>query len=247
MLIVFPLAFFIGTFVFDLLGVINKDNVYFLVGFYLNIAGIVGAVAAAIPGTIDYFTTVPPNSSAKKRGAKHGIINVINLVLFIAAFLLKRSDNANTTLTLIIEAIGVVLLFFAGWMGGTLVYRNQIGVDPRYAHAGKWKELHLPQKSGAIEVASVDELKTNQMKLIHAADKRIVLAKTETGYAAFEDRCSHKGASLAGGSMICGTVQCPWHGSQFDVKSGAVKAGPAEDKIAVYTVTENNGKVFINL
>ena len=38
------------------------------------------------------------------------------------------------------EIVGLVLLTIAGWLGGTLVYRNQIGVDPRYADAGKWKE-----------------------------------------------------------------------------------------------------------
>ena len=38
------------------------------------------------------------------------------------------------------EAAGLGLMTYGGWMGGTLVYRNQIGVDHRYARAGKWKE-----------------------------------------------------------------------------------------------------------
>jgi nitrite reductase/ring-hydroxylating ferredoxin subunit len=38
---------------------------------------------------------------------------------------------------------------------------------------------------------------------------------------------------------MCGTVQCPWHGSQFDVQSGEVKAGPAEQNIETYDVHEN--------
>jgi nitrite reductase/ring-hydroxylating ferredoxin subunit len=47
--------------------------------------------------------------------------------------------------------------------------------------------------------------------------------------------------------MMCGTVQCPWHGSQFDVATGNVKAGPAGQKIAVYSVSESQGKVYISL
>jgi nitrite reductase/ring-hydroxylating ferredoxin subunit len=43
--------------------------------------------------------------------------------------------------------------------------------------------------------------------------------------------------------MVCGTVQCPWHGSQFDVRSGAVKAGPAKESIGTYQVEERDGKV----
>lgn len=81
------------------------------------------------------------------------------------------------------------------------------------------------------------------MKLLRVGDKRIVLARTESGYVAFDDRCTHRGGSLAGGVMVCGTVQCLWHGSQFDVSTGKVKAGPAQDGIAVYRVQEEGGDV----
>ena len=47
--------------------------------------------------------------------------------------------------------------------------------------------------------------------------------------------------------MICGTVQCPWHGSQFDVSTGEVKAGPAQKKIDVYEVSESKGKVYLKM
>ena len=67
------------------------------------------------------------------------------------------------------------------------------------------------------------------MKLVHAGDKRIAVARTEKGYAAFQDRCTHRGGPLSDGVLICGTVQCPWHGSQFDVHTGEVKCGPADE------------------
>ena len=74
------------------------------------------------------------------------------------------------------------------------------------------------------------------MKLVHVAGKRVVVGRTADGYVAFDDRCTHRGASLADGVMICGTVQCPWHGSQFDLATGNVKAGPARESIRVYRV-----------
>jgi nitrite reductase/ring-hydroxylating ferredoxin subunit len=76
----------------------------------------------------------------------------------------------------------------------------------------------------------------NQMKLVHVDDERIVVARTEQGYVAFQDRCTHKGGPLSDGVLICGTVQCPWHGSQFDVCTGAVKSGPAERPITIYPI-----------
>jgi uncharacterized membrane protein/nitrite reductase/ring-hydroxylating ferredoxin subunit len=246
-LIAFPIAFFTGTLLFDLLGFITDSAMLWQTGEYLNLAAIIFALIAAVPGFIDYLYTVPPKSTGKKRAAKHGIINVTNVAVFTVAYFCKQNEDASVYVILALEVVGMILLSIAGWMGGTLVYRNQIGVDPRYANAGKWKELHTDKNSGEIEVAESDELKVNQMKLIHTKDKRIVLGRTEQSYVAFDDRCTHRGGSLAGGAMICGTVQCPWHGSQFDVNNGVVKAGPAEEKIETYTVKEANGKVYLVL
>ncbi|WP_018615640.1 DUF2231 domain-containing protein [Segetibacter koreensis] len=244
-LVTFPIAFYIGTLLFDALAVFFGDGGFSITGKYMHISGIVGAVLAAIPGVIDYLSVVPPESSAKKRGATHGLINASVLFIFAIALYLKYWVDINPYIILLIELIGVTLTFVAGWMGGTLVYRNQIGVDIRYAGAGKWKELHITENTGPFEVCNTNELDVDQMKLIHTKNQRIVIARTDNGYVAFEDRCSHKGGSLAGGAMICGTVQCPWHGSQFDVKTGEVKAGPAKDSIKTYEVKEAGGKVFL--
>ena len=246
-LVSFPIAFLIGTFVADLIAKFSENNSFWQTGFYLEIAGIATGLFAAIPGLIDYLFTVPPHSSAKKRGVKHALVNVSHLVLFFIAWLLRWNENSDTTLILIIEAVGVILIFIAGYLGGTLVYRNQIGVDPRYAGAGKWREEYVNEKSGKIKVASANELKLNQMKLLHVGKKRIVIGKTEKNYVAFDDHCTHKGGSLAGGAMICATVQCPWHGSQFDVNSGNVKAGPAKESIKTYPLTETDGSIYLQL
>lgn len=242
-LIAFPIAFFTGTFLFDLLGWLVSSE-FWSVGFWLELAGIIFAVLAAIPGVIDYLYTVPPKSSAKKRATKHGLLNVTMLIIFTIAFFYRKEGYTSPYVLLGLELVGVTLMSIAGWLGGTLVYRNQIGVDPRYAFAGKWKEAYL-EPAERLEVATSDELKLNQMKLLHVGDKRIVLARSENGYVAFEDRCTHRGGSLAGGSMMCGIVQCPWHGSQFDVNTGVVKAGPADEKIETYTISEEGGKVYL--
>ena len=133
-------------------------------------------------------------------------------------------------------------------MGGTLVYRNQIGVDHRYAHAGKWREQAVEGSPGDwAVVARADELKVNQMKLLHAGGRRIVLGRTEDGYVAFDDHCPHRGGPLADGVMAGCVVTCPWHGSQFDARTGALRSGPAEGPIATYQVEEAGGEVRLRL
>lgn len=246
-LIPFPIAFFTGTLLSHLVGWLMNKPGLLVTAYYLNMAGIGFALLAAIPGFVDFLYTVPPKSSGKKRAAQHGITNVIMLVCFVVAFFLRRNGGSSDVLLALLEIIGVSLMIIAGWLGGTLVYRNQIGVDIRYANAGKWNEATFNKDSGEIEVATADELKVNSMKLLHVEDKRIVLARTEDRFVAFEDRCTHRGGSLAGGSTMCNMVQCPWHGSQFDLITGAVKSGPAKEGIKIYVVKENNGKIILVL
>ena len=244
-LVSFPIAFFIGTLGFDVLGLLYSRNEFHNTAMYLEIAGIGFGLLAALPGIIDYIFIVPPKSSAKKRATKHALVNSLMLIIFGAALVLRLQENISFNLIIGLEITGVILLSIAGSLGGTLVYRNQIGVDIRYADAGKWKEEYIDSVQEEIKVAGTDELKTNQMKLVHINGKRIVIARTEKGYTAFDDHCTHRGGSLAGGAMICGTVQCPWHGSQFDVYTGNVTAGPAKENIKTYTVNELADKVVL--
>src|SRR5205085_5276381 len=127
----FPISFFTGALVFDILGLVQEKGIFHQTAMYLDAAGIVGALAAAIPGIIDYFATVPPESTAKKRATKHALTNIINLALFIAILVYRRRAGATLYLITGLELAGFILLGIAGWMGGTLVYRNQIGVNPR--------------------------------------------------------------------------------------------------------------------
>ncbi len=244
-LISFPIALLYATLILDIIFTISQNPVFRQAAGYAELSGIISGLLAAIPGAIDYFYTVPPKSSAKKRASKHAVLNLAMLALFTAAFLFR--DTANFNIVLALELAGILLMTIAGWMGGTLVHRNLIGVDMRYAQAGKWKEAYLTAEAGFVEVADKDELKSDQMKLVHVGNRRIAIARNGEQYVAFDDRCSHRGGSLAGGMMICGTVQCPWHGSQFDVTDGKVKAGPAKEKISCYPVIERDGKILLQI
>lgn len=237
-LIPFPFAFLTGAFLFDAVGRVTDRPSLWTTGGHLAIAGVIAALVAAIPGLIDYFYTVPPRSTGKRRATKHMLVNLTAVALVTVAWIARRDmAEGPNAMVLGLELIALGLLSVGGWMGGTLVNRNQIGVDHRYANAGKWKEQRIePRANAPLVVAKAAELEVDQMKLVHVGERRIVVARTAPGYVAFDDRCPHRGGSLAGGSMICGTVQCPWHGSQFDVTTGAVKAGPADRSIETYRV-----------
>lgn len=246
-LVVFPIASFFGAFISDVLVIINENIFFAEMAKHLEIAGIATALLAAVPGTLDYFYTVPPKSSANKRATQHGLLNVTLLLLFIMALLLRLNNEVNFLFILMLEGAGIILLTTSGWLGGTLVSRNQIGIDHRYAEAGKWNEERVDNPSNIVELHYLDKLKVNQMKLMHINGKRIVIGRTETGFSAFEDRCTHRGGTLADGVMMAETVQCPWHGSQFNVKTGNVDAGPAKEKIKIYKIEMKNDKHYLHL
>ena len=77
--------------------------------------------------------------------------------------------------------------------------------------------------------------------------KRIVLVRSGDGYSAFDDHCTHRGASLADGVVISGTVQCPWHGSQFDVRTGKVLRGTGEAALFAYQVEVRGRDVVLHV
>lgn len=246
-LVPFPIAFLNGAFMLDLLRLLTGKTAFEEAAVYATAGGIIFGALAAVPGIIDYIYSVPPGSSGSKRGMRHGMINGTVLMLFTLILLIRVKSDVPLLLLLGGEAIGVILLTVAGWMGGTLLVRNQIGVDHRYAGAGKWHEETSVAVNGRVELKETESLKLNQMKLLRVGDKRIVLGRTDTGLVAFDDACTHRGGSLADGVLICDTVQCPWHGSQFNVQSGELKAGPAGTRINTYRVISEGGTSWLIL
>lgn len=247
-LVSFPVALFTFTLLSDISAFLLSNPFFSEMAYFLCLSGILTASFAAIPGLIDYFFSVPRKSSAFNRATQHALINITVLMLFSTVLFLKNINYPHSYVFFGLEGIGFGLLSVSGWLGGTLVGRNQIGIDHRYANAGKWSEEYIEaDELGKIELENVESLGINQMKLIHVGDLRIVIARCTSGLQAFEDHCTHRGGSLADGALICDTVQCPWHGSQFNIKTGEQTAGPAKEKIKIYRIEEKNGKYFLKI
>lgn len=248
-LVAFPVAFLYGCVVADVMGRSLGWPSFWATGAYLSIAGVASGLIAGVPGLIDYLYVVPPRSTGKKRATWHMAVNLTALGLVALGWIFRDWQTLTPTwLAVILELAGVGLVSWGGWMGGTLVYRNQIGVDHRYAHAGKWREVSVEGTPGqTVSIDGADQMKPGQMWLLRWNGQRLVLARTEEGFAAFDDHCTHRGGSLAGGALICGTVQCPWHGSQFDARDGSVKGGPAQKAIGAYRAELRDGRVQVTL
>lgn len=250
MLVPFPFAYLFGAACIDGVAAATRRPQWYRTARHMRVLGIGSALAAAVPGIVDYLFAVPPKSSAKRRATLHGLANLSAVGLMGAVAMRRRNDRAPRGWELAAQGAAAGLMGVAGYLGGTLVYRNQIGVDHRQAEAGQWRERTLPEPStagDAIDAGAAADLGVNQMALLHVGDRRVVVARTEDGFAAFDDRCPHKGGPLSDGTLACGVVQCPWHGSQFTVKTGAVLHGPADTPVRTHQVREEGGRLWLTL
>jgi len=131
MLIVFPAGLFTAAVIFDVLYLLLDNPILTTVSFYMIATGVVGGLLAAIFGFIDWLG-LPNNSRAKQIGGWHGLGNFVIVVLFGVSWLL-RSGNVNFVpngFAMVLSFAGIILALVTLWIGGELVYRLGVGVDP---------------------------------------------------------------------------------------------------------------------
>jgi uncharacterized membrane protein len=131
MLIVFPLGLLATAVIFDVLYLIFGNETFPTVSYWLIVAGIVGGLVAALFGLIDWLA-IPNGTRAKSVGLWHGLGNVVIVLLFALSWYLRRDAPGYTpdNTALIPSALGAGLAIITGWLGGELVYRLDVGVDP---------------------------------------------------------------------------------------------------------------------
>ena len=87
-----------------------------------------------------------------------------------------------------------------------------------------------------IKVASLGELQPGEMKLLDTFNPPRLLVNLEGQYFVVDEVCPHADAPLSEGILEGSTVECPVHGSQFDVTTGVVLTGPAMENLCRYNV-----------
>lgn len=130
MLIPFPIALWIFSLASDLIFLFGfggpgwKD-----VALYTMIGGIIGGLAAAIPGYIDYRTLTDP--VVVRVAQLHMVINVCLVLLFSVNAGLRLLNGPQALLPVFMSMLGVAALGVSGWLGGELVYVQGVAVQPQ--------------------------------------------------------------------------------------------------------------------
>ena len=129
-LVVFPLGLLVTSVIFDVVYLLNDNSTMALVAYWMITAGLLGGLAAAIPGWIDWFA-IPDGTRAKRIGLLHGLGNVTVLLLFAGSWWWRTGEPGYhpSTLALISAGLAFIILGMTGWLGGELVDRLGVGVD----------------------------------------------------------------------------------------------------------------------
>lgn len=99
-----------------------------------------------------------------------------------------------------------------------------------------------------VKVASTKDLTSGKMVGAELNGKPILVANVDGKYYAIGNKCTHMGCSLSDGSLKeGGIVQCPCHGSNFDVKTGKVVKGPAKNPEPAFEVKMEKDQILVNI
>ena len=133
MLIPFPIAFYTATLASYITYQWNGNPFWFRVGYTANIAGVVMAVAAAIPGFLDWLLAIPKNTAAKRTGIVHMSLQIFALLAFalnIAMQYGKWYDVApDAGGSVFLSVLGFIFMAAGGFYGWTLTQRHHIGIE----------------------------------------------------------------------------------------------------------------------
>lgn len=127
MLVGVPIGLWVFALICDAGHAVSGNAVWQTVATYCVAGGIVGAVLAAVPGLIDYFSV--DEADMKRIATLHLAVNLGAVVIFALNLWLRFRLPADSVLPLVLSVAGVLAIGFGGWLGGEMVYVKGMAVE----------------------------------------------------------------------------------------------------------------------
>lgn len=197
--------------------------------------GVVTSVPAVATGLAEWMHT---RDAERRVGAVHALCNVAAVVVMGGSW---KARAANSGRGRAHSLAAMVLLGAGGWLGGHLAYGRGVGVNTA---------AFLPVPTEWTDVLDYCDLRSGQVSRGDADGVAVAVLQTPDGaeagsVLAMESRCTHRGGPLHEGTLEGNCISCPWHGSRFDVVSGAVTRGPASIGQLVYRTRVVGGRIQV--
>lgn len=101
--------------------------------------------------------------------------------------------------------------------------------------------------SDFFKAANLNEIEEGSLLSREIDGELVCLARVKGCIYAFTDNCTHISGPLNEGELEEHTLTCPWHGAQFDVRTGQVLRGPARQSLFTYPVKIEDDSILISL
>jgi uncharacterized membrane protein len=128
MMVTFPIAFLLGALATDLVFLFEGDRFWARMSFWLIGAGTLMGILAGIAGTVELLAVRGIRRRAE--AWNHFVVAVVMLAVATANWIWRLPDlEAVWPWGLYMSGLTALLVAFAGWLGGTLVFEHKIGID----------------------------------------------------------------------------------------------------------------------
>lgn len=127
MLVGFPIGLWVFALVCDVVHAVSGSAIWQTVATFCVAGGIVGALLAAVPGLIDYFSI--DEAEMKRIANLHLAVNLGAVVIFLINLWLRFRLPVESNVPLGMSVVGVLAMGFGGWLGGEMVYVKGMAVE----------------------------------------------------------------------------------------------------------------------
>jgi 3-phenylpropionate/trans-cinnamate dioxygenase ferredoxin subunit/anthranilate 1,2-dioxygenase ferredoxin subunit len=101
--------------------------------------------------------------------------------------------------------------------------------------------------SGFVDVCDAEEVVEGEVLSFPLDSVRLCLTRADGVLAAFDEDCTHRRCSLIDAEIDGTVLICPYHGAEFDLRTGAVLIGPATKPLPLYETRVVDGRVEVRL
>jgi nitrite reductase/ring-hydroxylating ferredoxin subunit/uncharacterized membrane protein len=253
-LVHFPIGLWLLSLLFDLITRwVGPSNTLVLGAFYVMGAGLLMALVAAVAGFADWLE-IRADHPAKRYANYHMGINLLVVALYAVNLYLRSQAldlDVAPTGPWIMSLAAVALLSVSGYLGGAMIFDDGVAVGRHRRRTDLPRETIRVDAAegvdGFVPLAPSEQLREGETLRVEASGTVIAVVRVDGALYAFQEFCTHRFGPLSEGSFHNGQVQCPWHRSCFDLRTGAVTRGPAKVDLPVYEVVEREGQIALRV